>query len=329
MDLSQSQADELAALLAVEREGSFVAAAAALRRHPTIVSKRISALERRLGVRLLERTTRKVRLTEVGAVFAERLRSATGAIFEAEQEAAAGGSELRGRLRLAFPAAMGRQCLAPALPDFAHRYPGLDIEVDYAERHVDLIGEGFDAAVRLGTLGDSRLVSRKLGEHRIVLGASPAYLKHHGVPASPGALGEHNLLRYTGPVVMPEWRMRLGSRREAVLPSGNYRSNDITALLEAARQGIGVIAFGEWLMARDFMDGTLVQLLPAWRFDIDGGIHLVRPSAGFTPARTEAFIQWISALFAKELPWAAPSPLAGGPDPCLRVVASGPCPGPS
>jgi len=303
MHLEQARTDELAALVAVAREGSFVAAASVLHRHPTIVSKRIGALERRLGVRLLERTTRQVRLTEAGAQLAERIQSATNAIFEAEQAAAAGGIELRGRLRLAFPAAMGRQWLAPAMPAFARRYPALDIEVDYAERHVDLIGEGFDAALRLGTLGDSLLVSRKLGDHRIVLGASPGYLDRHGIPTSPRSLVDHNLLRYTGPVLVPEWRMRKGSLRETILPSGSYRSNDIDALLEAARQGIGIVGFGEWSMARDFAAGTLIRLLPQWQFEIDGGIHLVRPSARFTPARTEAFMQWITTLFAGGLPW--------------------------
>lgn len=305
MHLEQARTDELAALVAVAREGSFVAAASVLGRHPTIVSKRIAALERRLGVRLLERTTRQVRLTQAGARLAERIQSAANAILEAEQEAAAGGIELRGRLRLAFPAAMGRQWLAPAMPAFARQYPGLDIEIDYGERHVDLIGEDFDAALRLGTLGDSRLVSRKLGEHRIALGASPDYLDRHGIPVSPRALADHNLLRYTGPVVTPEWRMRKGSLREAILPSGSFRSNDIDTLIEAARQGMGIAGFGEWSMARDFAAGTLIRLLPDWRFEIDGGIHLVRPSAKFTPARTEAFTQWITTLFAKGLPWEA------------------------
>lgn len=303
MHLEQARTDELAALVAVAREGSFVAAASVLGRHPTIVSKRIAALERRLGVRLLERTTRQVRLTQAGARLAERVQSATSAILEAEEEAAAGGVELRGRLRLALPAAMGRQWLAPAMPAFARRYPGLEVEVDYAERHVDLIGEGFDAAIRLGALGDSRLVSRKLGEHRIVLGASPDYLDRHGIPASPRALAGHNLLRYTGPVLTPEWRMRKGSLRETILPAGSFRSNDIDALIGAARQGIGITGFGEWSMARDFATGTLVRLLPDWRCEIDGGIHLVRPSAKFTPARTQAFIQWVTTLFAAGPPW--------------------------
>ena len=303
MDSDRRRADELAALLAVAREGSFVAAAATLQRHSTIISKRIALMERRLGVRLLERTTRRVRLTEAGERLAERFRIATEAILEAEQEASATSIELRGRLRLAFPAAMGRQWLAPVLPAFALRYPGLEIDVDYAERHVDLVGEGFDAALRLGTLGDSRLVARKLGDHRIVLGASPVYLERRGVPGSPYALADHNLLRYSGPVLTPEWRMRRGRLREAVLPVGNYRSNDIDALLEAARQGVGIVGFGDWSMARDFAAGTLVPVLPEWQFEGDEGIYLVRPSGRFTPARTEAFIRWITALFASGLPW--------------------------
>lgn len=303
MDLDGTRSDELAALLAVARVGSFVAAGSALRRHPTIVSKRIAALERRLGVRLLERTTRNVRLTEAGARLVERVQNAADTIFEAEQEAAAGAAELRGQLRLAFPAAMGRQWLAPLIPDFARRYPGLDIEVDYAERHVDLVGEGFDAALRLGTLGDSRLVARTLGSHRIVLGAAPAYLERHGLPTSPADLASHNILRYTAPVVTPEWRMHHNGRRETVLPVGNYRSNDIDALLEAARQAIGIVGFGDWSMAQDFVTGTLQQLLPQWRFEIDGGIHLVRPSGRFMPARTEAFMNWIGTVFDGGAPW--------------------------
>ena len=306
MDMQDGRAAEHAALLALVREGSFVAAGRTLGRHPTIVSKRIAALERRLGVRLLERTTRRVRLTDAGEQLAERVRRATDALLEAEQEASAGGSEMRGRLRLAFPAAMGRRWLAPAIPDFARRYPGLDIEVDYAERHVDLVGEGFDVALRLGSLGDSRLVSRRLGDHRIVLGASPAYLASHGVPEHPSDLAAHDLLRYTGPVVTPEWRMTKDGARETVVPNGSYRSNDIAALLEAARQGIGVVGFGEWAMARDFATGTLTQLLPQWRFGIDGGVYLLRPSAGFMSARTEAFVHWIGALFSGGPPWQRP-----------------------
>ena len=160
-DLDGRRVDELAALLAVARDGSFVGAAQSLQRDATIISKRIAALERRLGVRLLERTTRRVRLTEAGARRAERVRAAESLILEAEAEASAGAAELRGRLRLALPAAMGRLWLAPLLPDFLLLYPSLQVEAYYSDRYVDLVAEGFDAAIRIGVLSGSRLMAKR------------------------------------------------------------------------------------------------------------------------------------------------------------------------
>ncbi|MBB3398817.1 LysR family transcriptional regulator [Rhizobium sp. BK060] len=298
-----SQIDELAALLAVAEQGSFIAASRVLQRHQTIVSKRIAALEHRLGVRLLERTTRKVRLTEAGKCLADRLRVAADAIAEAEQEALSGATELRGKLRLSLPAAMGRLWLASSLPDFMRRYPNLEVEVDYTERCVDLVGEGFDAAIRVGALADSRLIARKLGNHRIVLGASPGYCANHGYPGSPVDLARHNVLEYTGPVSSPELWLSNGHRRESFVPCGSFRSNDITALLEGAREGIGIVCAGEWLMARDFAVGSLVRILQSWDFEAGGGVYLVRPSVHYSVARTEAFATWISELFASGSPW--------------------------
>nr|WP_279630543.1 LysR substrate-binding domain-containing protein [Paraburkholderia aspalathi] len=127
-------------------------------------------------------------------------------------------------------------------------------------------------------------------------------MQRHRVPASPAALSGHNLLRYTGPVSTHEWRMRKDNWHETIMPAGTYRSNDIGALLEAAGRGIGIVGFRDWAMVSDFATGTLVQVLPQWRFDADEGICLVRPSRQFAPARTEAFIQWITSLFVGGLP---------------------------
>ena len=303
MIFDQSHADEHAALLAVARTGSFRLAGLEVERHATIISKRIASLEKRLGVRLLERTTRRVRLTDVGERLVAALENASASIEEAEQQASAGARELRGRLRLALPAAMGRMWLAPKMPLFSLQYPGLDIEVDYAERFVDLVGEGFDAAVRIGSLPDSRLIARKLADHRIVLGASPEYLEKFGRPSHPGELVSHNLLRYTGPVSSIDWRFRQGKHTETVSPAGSFRSNDIGSLIEAARHGIGIAAFGEWSMAKDFSERTLVKVLPDWQFERDESIFVVRPSKEFAPARTEAFISWLARLFSRHPPW--------------------------
>ena len=302
-DLDSRHVDELAALLAVAREESFVAAGQSLQRHATVVSKRIAALERRLGVRLIERTTRRVRLTEAGARLAERLRSAGDLILEAETEASAGAAELRGKLRLALPAAMGRLWIAPLLPSFLLRYPALEVEAHYSERYVDIVAEGFDAAVRVGVLSDSRLIAKRLGHHRRVLGASPDYVRRRGAPATPRELAGHNCLGFTGLASFPEWRLSDGRRKETVIARGSLVSNDSGALLEAAKAGIGILGAGEWLMSRDFAAGTLVRILPEWTLDSDGGIHLVRPSVKFAPARTEAFVAWIGEQFRRGMPW--------------------------
>ena len=301
--LDGQHADELAAMLAVAREGSFVAAGRLLQRHATVVSKRIAALEHRLGVRLLERTTRSARLTEAGARLAERLQTAGHIIHDAEREAASGASEVRGKLRLAFPGSMGRQWLAPLLPSFLHRHPSVEVEAFFGERYVDLVAEGFDAAVRIGVLSDSRLIARRLGQLRRVLCASPEYVRRHGAPLAPRDLMHHNCLQLTQLVSVPGWRLSNGTDRETVYARGTLTSDDGSALVEAAKAGIGILGAGEWLLVREFAAGTLVPILPDWTLDTDGGVYLVRPSVAFAPARTQAFVDWICEQFEQGVPW--------------------------
>lgn len=301
--LNSSRTDELMALLAVARTGTFSGAGRELLRHATIVSRRIAALEARLGVRLIERTTRQVRLTEAGLRLAARVLEASEVIKEAEMEASAGAAELRGKLRLAFPAALGRQWLARMLPVFLQSYPGLTVEVDYSERYVDLVADGFDAAVRVGVLSDSRLVARKLCGHRRILGASPAYIERHGLPRTPQQLADHNCLALPAFASFPEWRLSDGRCSETVIARGSLLANDGLALLDAARQGIGILGAGEWLLAGDFVRGTLIPVLPGWSFDATGGIYLVRPSAQFLPVRTQIFMDWLIERFEGGPPW--------------------------
>ena len=295
--------DELAALVAVAKAGSFVAAGRTLERHPTIVSKRIASLERRLGVRLIERTTRNVRLTEAGQQLASRLSLAGNLILEAEQEASVGAVALRGNLRVALPAAMGRLWLAPLLPSFVQRYPALHLEVNYSERYIDLVADGYDAALRVGTLSDSRLVAQRLGQHQRILCASPAYVERHGAPETPAQLAAHDCLEFQGFSSFPNWQLSNGHRCETVTARGAMRSNDNSALLEAARAGIGILGAGEWLVTRDIAAGTLVRVLPDWAFDVDGGIYLVRPSVRHAPARADAFLEWMREQFRHHMPW--------------------------
>lgn len=293
--LDSRHTDEFAALLALESQGSFVAAARLLQRHPTIISKRLAALEARLGVRLLERSTRHIRLTDAGARLVKRLRLATELMAEAEQEAASGAAEVRGNLRLAVPAALGRLWLAPILPEFLAAHPHLTITVNYSERLVDVIAEGFDVAIRLGELNDSRLIAKRLGDHRRILCASPGYIERYGWPASPTELTNYNCLGFTGLASYPEWKLFSASEQVTVRPQGSLVSNDSEALLSAAIAGTGILGAGEWLFSRALANKELVRVLPDWELGAKGGIFLIRPSAKFSSSATLALKEWLEA----------------------------------
>jgi len=300
------QADEFATLLALSEHGSFAAAGRMLQRHPSVLSKRLSALELRLGIRLVERTTRQLRFTEEGERLVSRLRHAVSLIAEAEQDAAQGAAQVRGRLRIALPAAMGRLWLGPMVSEFALAYPEVSLEIEYSERFVDIVAEGFDAAIRIGELADSRLVAKKLCDHRRILCAAPAYLKRQGEPKTPADLADHNCLGFTGLHSYPEWKLTSAGDQKSIRVRSSMVSNDNEALLSAARMGLGIFAAGDWLMMRDIECGHLVRVLPDWQLDMDAGVYLVRPSARYNTATTTAFKQWIEARFARGAPWQRP-----------------------
>jgi DNA-binding transcriptional LysR family regulator len=307
---NQKDIDELAALLALSREGTFEKAGRSIGRHSTIISKRVSSLEARLGVRLVERTTRRVRLTDAGAKLAEQISTVEQLIEEAGHAASEGATEIRGRLRLALPAAMGRKWIAPLLPSFMRLHPKVELDVHFSEQFVDLIGEGVDVAVRIGTLRDSRLVVRRLGHHKRILCASRAYLDKHGIPRNPGEIARHNCLLFNGFANFPEWRLSDGERTETVVARGTITSNDSPSRVEAAKAGLGILGAGDWLVSEELRDGSLVQVLPDWAFDINSGVFLVRPSKAHTPAHVSAFCDWIVGVFADGSPW---RPVGGWP----------------
>jgi DNA-binding transcriptional LysR family regulator len=297
--------DHIAALLALHEGGSFVAASKILQRHATIVSKRVAQLEGRLGVRLVERTTRQVRFTEAGLLYVQRLESARSALLDADEEVAANAHQARGTLRLALPTAMGRIWLAPLLAEFVRAYPDMSLHAEYSEKFVDIINEGFDAAIRIGELPDSRLKATRLCENHRILCASPAYLKRRGVPQSPSDLTSHDCLGFTGLASFPAWRLCQGATREAVVVSGSITSNDNEALLAAAIAGVGILACGDWLVSREIRSGQLQQVLPAWELDARSGVYFVRPSARHAPAKVKTFKQWIEKRLQPVPPWLA------------------------
>ncbi|OWV29736.1 LysR family transcriptional regulator [Halomonas campaniensis] len=297
MPIDSRQTDEITALLAVETHGSFVAAGKYLQRHPSILSKRLSTLEARLGVRLVERSTRHVSLTDAGKRLAAKLRQATVLIEEAQQEATSGAAQVRGHMRIAVPGAMGRLWLAPRLPSFLLANPDISLEISHSERFVDVISEGFDAAIRVGELNDSRLIATPMGNYQRILCASSSYLERHGYPSTPQCLVNHNCLGFSGLSSHPNWRLIKGREKTTVRVSGSLTGNDGEALLHAAIAGVGILGAGDWLFDQALKSGEVVQVLPEWTLGQPGRIYLIRPSRKYTSAVTHAFKDWLNNQF--------------------------------
>jgi DNA-binding transcriptional LysR family regulator len=250
--------DEFAIFVRIVEEGSLVRAARRLRRSPPAVTRALSALEDRIGTRLIDRTTRRLAPTEAGRALYERARAVV-----ADYEAAASGAReapVRGLLRIAAPVQFGRRHVAPLAARFLDRNAAIEIELLLNDRNVDLIDEGIDVAVRIGALADSSLTARPVGHVRRQWVASPAYLARHGVPKNPSDLASHQALLGTsrGPL---DWSFA-GRRRGAPLHlEGRFRTDDIETRLRAVRDGRGIAQFLSYQVADDLAAGRLVRLL--------------------------------------------------------------------
>lgn len=294
--------EQIAAFLAVVETRSFTRAARLLRRDASVVSRRVTALEERLGVRLLERSTRHVVPTEAGLRFNDQMVAASLAMQEAEAEATQTGAGAVGKLRLSVPAAFGRLWIAPLLPPFLGAHPGISLDLEYTDRYVDVLAEGFDVAIRLGELRDSRLIAKKLASHKRMIFATPEYVAAHGVPNTPDDLRNHPCLAHTGLAGHPEWQFRRGDAAFTIPIRGPLVANDAKSLLTAALAGTGIVMCSDWLAAQDWSAGRLQQLLPDWTIAGAGSVYVVRPSGRFTPGKTRRFVDWISEQLAPP-PW--------------------------
>jgi len=243
---------------------SFAATARALAMTPSAVSKAIARLEARLATRLLVRTTRSVRLTEAGALFLERASRIIQELEACEHELAAMDSKPRGKLRLELPLTLGARGVVPLLPAFCARYPQLQLDVRLDDRYIDLVGEGSDAAIRVGELTDSRLVARKIGATRVVTVAAPAFARAHPRLRRPEQLDAHDCLQFRSASsgrCLP-WRFnRRGRAASFSLPTVHTFSNS-EALVASAVAGFGVAQVLDFAVRRELSAGTLVQLFP-------------------------------------------------------------------
>ncbi len=290
----------------VASAGSLAAAGRALGLSQTMVTKHVDALESRLGVRLVQRSTRRLTLTEAGRGYLDACGRILAEIRDAEQAASAGQAEPQGHLRMNVPVPFGTLQVAPLVAEFTARFPKVTLELGLNDRLVDLIEEGWDIAVRIGRLQDSTLVARRLAPCRTVLCAAPAYLAAHGRPATVDRLSTHNCLGYTLSSRLGVNRWSFGADGAVVANvSGTLHSNNGDALRIAALSGLGVIYQPSFLVADDLRAGRLVSLsLDHPTMDV-GDIHAVFRPDRRLPPKSRAMIDFLAARFGDHPPWDA------------------------
>jgi DNA-binding transcriptional LysR family regulator len=291
--LDVNRSGEMEVFTRVVELGGFSTAARAFRMTPSAVSKLVARLEVRLGVRLINRSTRKLQLTPEGSAFYERALRILDEISAAEREAAIGATP-SGLLRVNTSVPFGLRLLLPLLPEFAKRYPEIKVEVVLTDLVVDLLEERADVAIRVGLMRESRLLARKLGESRMVVVASPGYLKERGTPKTPDDLADHNLLRFGFAKWENGWPFKIGGETVAVMPSGNALVSDGEAMQHLAVAGMGLARLARFHVEADIAAGRLVPVLEAFNPGDIEPIHAVFVGhGGQLPARVRAFLDYL------------------------------------
>lgn len=271
---------------------SFTSAGARLDLSKAIASKYVGILEDHLGTRLLNRTTRRLSLTESGAAYYERCVQILADVDEAEQAAAQLTAVPRGTLKLAMPVSFGTTRIAPLLHGYLQRYPQVRLDIALADRRVDLIEEGFDLAIRVGHLPESGLVARKLTTDRIVCCAAPTYLERHGTPRMPSELAQHACLNYSYSSAGDEWILGQGKNRTAVHIDGPLSANNGDMLRSVALAGAGVIWQPHFIVGDDLRAGRLIELM-ADQPGPELGIYALYPSRKHLSAKVRTFVDYL------------------------------------
>ncbi len=301
---------DLAIFVAVAETEGFSSAARRLGVSKALVSVAVARLEKRLGVRLLQRTTRRLSLTEAGAAALPHAQRALLAARDAEEAATLSLTSPRGVLRLNAPMSFGLLHVAPALGGFAKSHPEVRVDLVLDDRVLDLAEGGFDLALRIGTLPDSALVSQHLGLSRSVIVAGPDYLARAGAPASPADLVRHAALLYSLAATGPRWTLTRGKRSETVRVTGPLKANSSLALRSAVLQGLGLARIPLFVVGEDLARGRLVQVLPEWDLPAQD-VHALTTSREQLPRKTRAFIEFFRDRIGRPPYWeqGLPAPL--------------------
>ena len=295
MDLSVLQT-----FVDVVNQGSFAAVARERNIDPSSVSRAIAALEKELGIRLLQRTTRQLSLTEAGMTYFQRIEP----LVEEMQQAIAIATDLsgtpKGTLRVTASVSFGLTCIVPLLPKFRTHYPDLTVDLVLTDTNVDLLTERIDLAIRLGLLADSTLIAQRLMPTRYYVCASPTYLKQQGTPPTPEAIADHNCLLFPLAGFRSQWRFKLqhlqDQRELAVLVQGDTMISNAIALRQCAIAGMGLALLPNWLIDSYLQNGTLVDVFPDYDVtatDFSTAAWLVYPSRTYVSLKVRAFIEFL------------------------------------
>ncbi|HJV40212.1 LysR family transcriptional regulator [Caulobacter sp.] len=272
---------------------SFAAAAAELAMSKATVSKAVTRLESRLGARLFNRTSRRLALTDAGQSLVERATRVLAEAQAAEEEASSQSSAPRGVVRMAAPMSLGITTLGPVLPAFLEAYPEVSVDLHLSDATIDLVGAGFDLALRVAALPDSSLVARRLRAVKRHLVASPEYWNAHGRPHHPADLAQHRGLTYGHQAAPETWRFQRGGEEAAVQPRSVIRANNGDVLLPALLAGAGVAMLPDFIVAESLASGGLEEVLTDWTAP-PIALHLVMPPGGPRPARVEALAAYLA-----------------------------------
>jgi DNA-binding transcriptional LysR family regulator len=297
----------ITAFARVVEAGSFVRAAERLGVSVSAVSRQVAELEAHLDSRLINRTTRRLSLTESGRVFYERCVQLLSDLEEAEQSAGAGAVRPRGTLRLTSGTTFGERHLARAIAEFLVRYPEMRLDVELSDRTTDLVDEGFDAAVRIGAIGSQNLVGRKIGQTRLVCCAAPSYLARHGQPKTPESLAAHACLTYDYAPHKNVWPFRdQAGRDRSIRVAGPVNANHGRFLAELAVAGTAIVLEPDFVVGPEVRVGRLVPILRKFE-PMPASIYFVYPSRRHLSAKVRALAEFLTARFA-DAEWALAAP---------------------
>lgn len=302
--------DDMAIFVRVVDCKSFTQAAERLGLSKSVVSRRLTELENRLGARLLNRTTRRLSLTEVGQAFYDRAVRILADVDEAEGAVGDHLASPRGKLRINAPVSFGTLHLAPAIAGLLERFPQMEVEMDLNDRYVDLVDEGFDVAVRIGRLRDSSLIARRLAPNRRAVIGGPGYFARRGRPAAPEDLLGHNCLIYTNTPVADQWTFRVGEEIRSLKVSGCLRANNGEVLMDAVRQGIGLAIMPTFLCGPDIAAGRVETALDDCTIS-ESAVYAVYPHGRHLSPKVRVFVDFLADRFGPVPYWdrdLAPAP---------------------